>query len=127
MQYFVTDAFQKITIYDNKVSDVKTTKTGDKYRIDMKVQANKFYADSTGKETAATDENYIEIGVYKNKSALTQLNRYKLRQGETKLSVTVNEKPYKVVVDPRLLLIDKKLDDNEMKTDEKDNDKTANF
>jgi len=91
--------------------------------VDVTVNYKKLYADSTGKETEAPSENYIEIGVYKNRTSLMQLAMYKLKTGETKLSIPVNEKPYKVVIDPRLLLIDKKLDDNEMRLDDKGADK----
>ena len=123
LQYFITDAFLKITIYDNKITEAKTRKEGDKYIVDVTVDSKKLYADSTGKETEVPSENYIEIGVYKNKNTLASNTRYKLKGGETKLSIPVSEKPYKVVIDPRLLLIDKKLDDNEMKLDDNENDK----
>ena len=115
LQYFVTDAFLKITIYDNKITAAKSRKDGDKYIVDVTVDSKKLYADSTGKETEVPSENYIEVGVYKNSHSLAQLKTYKLKTGETKLSIPVNEKPYKVVIDPRLLLIDKKLDDNEQR------------
>ena len=118
LQYFVTDIFQKITLYNNKVVDAKANKTGNQYVLDVTVNAQKMYADSTGKETAATGDNYVEIGVYKNKKDLLSIKMYKLKQGENKLSIPVSEKPYKVMIDPRLLLIDKKLDDNEMKIDD---------
>jgi len=118
LQYFVTDIFQKITLYDNKVVDAKANKTGTQYLLDVTVNAQKMYADGTGKETPATGDNYVEIGVYKNKKDLLSIKMYKLKQGENKLSIPVSEKPYKVVIDPRLLLIDKKLDDNEMKIDD---------
>jgi hypothetical protein len=119
LQYFITDAFLKITIYDNKITEAKATKNGDKYTVDVTIDSKKEYADSTGKETQAPagQANYIEVGVYKNKSSIIQLSRYKLKQGITKLSIPVSEKPYKVVIDPRLLLIDRKLDDNEMRLD----------
>ncbi len=93
--------------------------------VNVTLETKKFYADTAGKETIASSDDYIEIGVYKNKSTLMQLGRYKLKQGIVKLSIPVNEKPYKVVIDPRLLLIDKKLDDNEMKLDTDSKDKIA--
>ena len=123
LQYFITDAFLKMIIYDNKITDAKSQKDGAKYIVDVTVASKKLSADSTGKETEVPSENYIEIGVYKNKNTIMQLARYKLKTGETKLSILVSEKPYKVVVDPRVLLIDKKLDDNEMKLDDKGIDK----
>ena len=126
MQYFITDCFQHITLYDNKITEAKAIKSGDKFVVDLTVDSKKVYADSTGKETAVPSENYIEIGVYKNSKSLMVVNRYKLKTGETKLSIPVNEKPYKVVIDPRLLLIDKKLDDNEMRLDDNNPDKKDN-
>lgn len=122
LQYFITDAFQKIAIYDNKITDAKASKAGDKYLISLTVDSKKLYADTSGKETVAPSKDYIEIGVYKNKTTMLPVRMYQLKQGVTKLSITADEKPYKVVIDPRMLLIDKKLDDNERKLD---NDKIA--
>ena len=118
LQYFVTDAFQKITIYDNKVTAAHATKQGDKYEVAITVQSQKLSADSTGKETPVPSENYVEIGVYKNAKSLMTISRYKLKQGETKLNIETGYKPYKVVIDPRVLLIDRKPDDNEMKVED---------
>lgn len=123
LQYIITDDFEKITIYDNKITEAKSRKDGDKYVVDVTVDSKKLTSDSTGKETAVPSDDYIEIGVYKNRTTLMQLIRYKLKGGITKLSVPVTEKPYKVVIDPRLLLIDKKLDDNEMKLENSDKEK----
>jgi ABC-2 type transport system permease protein len=123
LQYFVTDEFLKITLYDNKITDAKATKTKDGYTVNATIDAHKYYADSTGKETESPSENYVEVGVYKDSKSLISLSRYKLKSGINNLSIAIAEKPYKVVVDPRLLLIDKKLDDNEMRLDGKDNEK----
>ncbi len=117
LQYFITDAFEKITIYDNKITEahLDSNKGGSKYIVNVTVDSKKIYADSTGKETPVPSNDYIEIGIYNDKTTLAQVQRYKLKGGETKLSIPVSKRPYKVVIDPRLLLIDKKLDDNEMK------------
>lgn len=125
MQYFITDNFEKITIYDNKIVDAKSQKTANGYTVFATIDSKKFYADSTGKETEIPSDNYIEIGIYKNKNTLALLRRYKLKTGETKLTIPVSEKPYKIVIDPHLLLIDRKLDDNELRLDDADKDKVA--
>jgi hypothetical protein len=117
LQYFITDAFEKITIYDNKITEAHMDSTGGKYVVNVTVDSKKLSADSTGKETPVPSNDYIEIGIYNDRTTLAQVQRYKLKGGETKLSIPVSKRPYKVVVDPRLLLIDKKLDDNEMKLD----------
>ena len=117
-QYRLPSAqLDRLNRLDNKIVDAKSRKEGDKYVVDITVESKKFYADSTGKETEAPSENYVEIGVYKNKNTIMEINRYKLKNGVTTLSIPVAEKPYKVIVDPRMLLIDKKQDDNEKRTD----------
>lgn len=113
LQYFVTDAFDKITLYDNKVTEATAQKQSEGYVVNLTVDSKKYYADSTGKETAVPGSNYIEIGVYKDKNTLATVSMYRLDTGINKLSIPLSEQPYKVVVDPRLLLIDKKLSDNE--------------
>lgn len=115
MQYFITDCFQKITIYDNKMKDVQVTPVNGKFQVDMTVDCGKYYADSTGKETVAPMNDYIEVAAYKPKGVMMQLFRYKLKSGETKLRLMFDEKPYRMVIDPRFLLIDKKPDDNEFR------------
>jgi ABC-2 type transport system permease protein len=124
LQYFVTDAFEKITIYDNKLSAATVRKEGTQQYLDISVDAAKYYADSTGKETKAAGSNYIEVGIYKDRKTLTSVAMYKFAPGVSKLSIPVSFRPYKVVLDPRLLLIDKKLEDNEVKLEkgEKDNE-----
>jgi ABC-2 type transport system permease protein len=125
LQYFITDGFQKITLYDNKITEVKTETMGDNYMVGVTLESKKTYADSTGKETVAPSENYVEIGIYKDSKTLATLTTYKLKQGTSKINIPVNYRPYKVMIDPRMLLIDKKLDDNEMRIDYKDKEKVV--
>jgi len=125
LQYFITDAFDKITIYDNKLTDAKVRKEGNHYLVDMTVQVNKSYSDSTGKESKAPGSNYVEIGVYKDRKTMVSVNKYKFAPGTSKLTISLDEKPYKVVIDPRVLLIDKKLDDNEVKLAKDDEDRKS--
>ena len=120
LQYFITDAFEKITIYDNKITAAHVDSTGGKYSVVVTVNSKKLSADSTGKETPVPSNDYIEIGIYNDRTTLAQVLRYKLKGGETVLSIPVSKKPHKVVIDPRLLLIDKKLEDNEMKIEGND-------
>jgi len=117
LQYFITDAFQKITIYDNKIDSVKAVKSGSGYVVNVTLESAKYYADTTGKENLAPSDDYIEIGIYKDRKTMMQLTRYKIKGGKTTMSIPVAEKPYKVVIDPRMLLMDKKTDDNEMRID----------
>ena len=124
LQYLVTDGFEKIVVYDNKITDARSTKNGDQYTVTVDLDINKLSADTQGHETPVQCNDYIEIAVYKDRNTIMRNDRYKLQSGTRKLEITVPEKPYKVVIDPRYLLIDKKPEDNEKKLDGGENEKT---
>ena len=115
----MTDAFSKITVYDNSVTDATVAKADGGYKADFTVASKKMNADSTGKETEALSDNYVEVAIYKNRTELLQRTMMKLKAGDNKFSMLFKDKPYKVVVDPRLLLIDRKPDDNEKRFEER--------
>ena len=117
MQYMITDGFQKIIIYDNKITEASAAKNGDQYVTNVTVDIKKLSGAGDGKETPISCNDYIDIAVYKDKSTILTTTRYKLKNGITKLSIPTSVKPYKVVLDPQVLLIDKKTDDNEKRLD----------
>jgi aminopeptidase N len=117
MQYMITDGFQKIIIYDNKITEASATKNGDQYVTNVTVDIKKLSGAGDGRETPISCNDYIDVAVYKDKSTILTTIRYKLKDGITKLSIPTSVKPYKVVLDPQVLLIDKKVDDNEKKLD----------
>jgi len=124
MQYFVTDVFDNITLYKNKVADAKMSKASDgKYTVNFSVESQKLYSDSAGYEKVVPSNDYVEVGLFNKNRKLIKLERYKLPGGTTKLTISSDEKPEKIVVDPNVLLIDKDLKDNEMRLG--DNDKVV--
>ena len=115
LQYMITDGFQKIVIYDNKVTEATAAKTANGYMLNLTLDIKKESADGAGKETNVACNDYMEIGIYKDSKTQMQLSRVKLKNGINKLSIPVSAAPYKVVLDPHLILIDKKPDDNEFR------------
>jgi len=121
LQYLITDMFERITLYENKVDSVTARKLSNgQYRVDMVLSAKKVYADSLGNETPAKNmHDLIDVGVLARKKINGQwqdvtLYRQKrlIRPGTTRLSVTVPEKPAKAGIDPYNLLIDRTPSDN---------------
>jgi len=56
--------YKTITLYSNKCDSASWVKTADgKYKVTIHVTAEKFRADSAGKETAIPFADYIDIGV----------------------------------------------------------------
>ncbi len=120
LQYLITDMFETITIFNNRLEKVTVTPTADKqYKVDISVRCEKLRGDSLGNEKPVALNDYIDIGLFaKNEKDGDELgkpilyNRIRLNQKKTLLSFTVKEKPYQVGVDPYHYLIDKVIADN---------------
>ncbi len=115
MKYLVTDMFEKITLYDNKINSATCNAfPGDQYMVTMKVVTEKFYADSAGNLTDAPLNDYVYIGVIGENEKILYLKKHKITGRETEITVIVDEKPNKAGIDPFLILIDRNRDDNMM-------------
>ncbi|MBX2952532.1 MAG: hypothetical protein KF870_08500 [Leadbetterella sp.] len=140
LQYLIKDMFETITLYNNKVSKVTSTKLPNgKYQVDIEFKVAKYRTDKKGKRVYADADgktltegtgkkdlkslplaDYIEVGVFgeKKKKANYEydheiyLKRYKITKISNKISVIVDEKPVEVGVDPYNKLIDTDSNDN---------------
>lgn len=124
LQYYLTDTWEKITLYENKVIDATVNATGKKneYIVNLTISTRKFYADSAGTEKPAPAMNdYMDIGIFaaetKNKEGRTQTNplyikKHRFTPGKHTLEIIVKGKPVKTGIDPYIKLIDRIPDDN---------------
>ena len=124
LKYYLIDTWQKITLYDNKVTEVTSVPTGNnnEYKVTMTVDVNKAWIDDKGNDIPATSMNdYIYIGVFtkdsKNQIGRWQsnplyLNKHRLTMGKHTFSLVVKGKPESVGIDPYALLIDRQPNDN---------------
>ena len=81
LQYYLTDTWQKITLYDNKVVEAKEEPMANKkdYKVTIKIDVSKVWIDDKGNDVVAKSMNdYIDIGIFsadtKNKAGRTQTN-----------------------------------------------------
>ena len=123
LQYLVKDCFEKITLYENRILEATYEPLdNDKYKVRLKVNAQKIYYDKFGKEAErAKGKDLIEIGIFtdddKNKLGMTKkvplyLKKHWLKPGEQTLEFVVKGKPVKAGIDPYNKLIDRVSDDN---------------
>lgn len=116
LQYIITDMFETITLYENKTTTSTYEEKDGKYSIDLTVNSIKYRADSLGNENAIPLSDWIDVGVFtedkKGKDSLIYLKKHKITSEETKLSITVEQKPIKAGIDPINKLIDRNPDDN---------------
>ena len=124
LQYYLTDTWQKITLYDDKILAVNSVKTTNQneYKVTVKMDIDKAWIDAKGNDVPVINMNdYIDLGIFgrdtKDKTGRTQANllylkRYRLKRGAHELTITVKGKPENVVIDPSGFLIDRNPNDN---------------
>ncbi len=115
-QYYITDAFENIVLYDNKALTATYVQTPDKkYKVTLTVQAKKFKSDGSGNETPMPLADYIDIGVFSGKKdheKALYLKKEKITQEKNTFEIVVDELPTRAGIDPINKLIDRIPDDN---------------
>ena len=119
-QGLITDLFEKISFYDNRVVDARAKKRADgKYEVTLQLHAGKLHVDGKGKETPAKLDDWIDVGVFARGPSgkevdekVLYLQRHQIREGEPTITVVVDEAPYEAGFDPYNKLIDRVSDDN---------------
>lgn len=118
LQYLIDDMFFNITLYSNQIVDGYFTQEDDGYIVEFTTKSEKFYADSLGKENAAKLSDYIDVAVFGEGADNDKLGkvlgmqRIKIDKETNKFVFKVQERPFKVGIDPYNFLIDKNTTDN---------------
>lgn len=119
-QALITDLFEKISFYDNRVVAATARRRADgRYDVTLDLHAAKRYADGIGKETAGTLDDWIEIGVFakgpsgkERDEKVLYLQRHHVTEAAPRITVTVDELPHEAGFDPYNKLIDRVSADN---------------
>lgn len=119
-QALITDLFERIVFYDNRVTEAKASQRPDgKWDVRMQLHIAKFDADGRGKETPRGYDEPVEIAVFARapgapeKSERVLFSERRMLSGtDPVVTVTVAEKPFEVGVDPYNKLIDRNSADN---------------
>jgi len=115
LKYMITDGFKRIVVYENKVADAGYDNAS--HTLSTTLNISKLVADGAGKETQTDCNDYVQVAIYKDRSTVSQLLTVKVHNGDNKLSIPIAARPYRVVLDPNLVLINKKPDGNELRLD----------
>lgn len=119
-QQLITDLFEKITFYDNRVVEATAKKRSDgRFDVTLQLRAAKHYADGQGKESDARLDDWIEVGVFAKGASgkerdeqVLYLQRQHITGAEPRITVTVDQQPDEAGFDPYNKLIDRVSDDN---------------
>lgn len=119
-QQLITDLFERITLYDLKLTDAKTRKVGTGWQTTLTVAADKFYAGGKGAEKRVPLAEPIEIGLFTARPGLgafsakdvIAMERQPLRSGVQTVTIRSQRRPAFAGVDPYNFTIDRNSDDN---------------
>jgi ABC-type Na+ efflux pump permease subunit len=120
-QDLITDLFEKITLYDLKVTGGRASRRADgKWAVAIDVEARKLYADEKGVETEAPLDGAFDVGVFTREpgkkgftaEGILSLERQRVRSGKQTLTVVVDREPKFVGLDPYNKYVDRNSDDN---------------
>ncbi|MBP7370099.1 MAG: hypothetical protein KA902_01545, partial [Arenimonas sp.] len=119
-QNLITDLFEKISFYDNRLVEADAKKRSDgQYDVTLKIHADKLYSDGQGKETAGPLDDWIEVGVFAGDDDLNQqvlyLQRHHITQTDQTIRLVVKQLPTEAGFDPNNKLIDRVSTDNRKK------------
>jgi hypothetical protein len=119
-QTLITDLFEKISFYDNRLETASARKRADgRYDVSLTLHADKLYSDGKGKESAGKLDDWIEVGVFagaddKNQKVL-YLKRHHITRKDQTISLVVDQLPTEAGFDPNNKLIDRVSSDNRKK------------
>jgi aminopeptidase N len=116
----IDDLFERITLYDLKVTKAVAKKEGDNWITTLTLESAKYYADGKGVERAAKLDEAIEVGLFTARPELgafsqndvVLLRREPLKGGASSLTLSSKRKPLFAGVDPYNYYIDRNSDDN---------------
>ena len=120
-QKLITDLFERITLYDMKVTAPTAVRRADgKWDVTVPVEAKKLYADGKGAETETPFDERIEIGLFTAEPGLdvfdakdvVLMERRPVRTGRQVLHFVTDRKPAFAGVDPYHFYVDRESEDN---------------
>ncbi|MDN2713182.1 M1 family aminopeptidase [Janthinobacterium sp. SUN118] len=119
-QALITDLFEKIVFYDNRVTQATAVQRKDgQWDVTMQLHLAKLESDGKGKESPRAYDEPVEIAIFarapgaKEKDEKVLFTDRRVLQGsDPVLTITVKDKPFDVGVDPYNKMIDRVARDN---------------
>jgi ABC-type transport system involved in multi-copper enzyme maturation permease subunit len=120
-QDLITDLFEKITVYDVRVTSARKHRRADgMWEVDLGVAARKAYADGQGRETDAALDEAFDIGLFTvepgtrdfDQADVLMFERRAVRSGEQSLQLITDREPFYAGVDPYNKRVDRNSEDN---------------
>lgn len=119
LQYLITDMFENITLFSNRLVDATYKKVGNEYEVTLTTSSEKFRSDALGKEKTIPIADYIDVALFaepqndNDKTGKVILSkRVRITKKDNVFKFKVKKLPYNAGIDPYNFLIDRIPDDN---------------
>ncbi|MEP0986506.1 M1 family aminopeptidase [Ekhidna sp.] len=125
LQYTITDMFETITLYDNKMISATYKKLANgQYQVTFEFHVSKFRSDAKGNRSYGTEvekwgntssiklADYLDIGIFGENEEQLHLKKHKITSIHNELAIIVDKKPIEVGIDPYHKLIDTDAENN---------------
>jgi ABC-2 type transport system permease protein len=118
-QNFITDLFEKITLFMNRAVSAEKVKSQDRWHVTLRTHTEKVYSDAKGNATPAPLDDWIEIGVFgkgrpgsKEPGKPLVLEKRRVNRADNEFTFDVSEEPERAGIDPNFKLVDRSPDDH---------------
>jgi len=108
----IDELFKMIVTYDLKMQSAEVTKTGKGYQVRFAASVRKYTENGRGMRKAITMDEEVEVWI-ETASGKKNLRKFRPDAGIVQGSLSLNEIPVKIVLDPYLKLMEVFLEDNE--------------
>ena len=107
-QALITDLFERIVVYDDRVLAATTRPRADgRWDVTLQLSLAKRQADAKGKETALPYDDPVDVAIYAANDRVLLRSRQRLGAGTSSLTLTVAEKPVAAGLDPDAVRINR--------------------
>ncbi|MEO9482929.1 MAG: M1 family aminopeptidase [Ekhidna sp.] len=118
LKSYISNLFNSVTLQTNVLKKASIFRTSDQlYKLELSIDHSTETLKPKGKSKTGYD--YLEVGLYNQDEQLIATKNVRLREGLNTLSLSSKEMISSVALDPNLLTIEKNLDDNTLKVQEK--------
>jgi len=118
-KYLIEDFFETITFHHHSTDEAIFNENNGKYDVDITTDSHKFRLDGLGKEEEISMNDYVDIGIFGKKGEIIYLEKHKVQGGENHFTISVDQVPAEVGIDPFNRLIDKDTKDHMRKVTKK--------
>jgi ABC-type transport system involved in multi-copper enzyme maturation permease subunit len=114
-QYYLTDQFEEITLYENRVTSASARRRSDgRYDLALELSTHKFRADALGAEHEVTMHDWLPVGAVDAAGNAVALEMRKVDGASSTVTLVADRLPARAGIDPLNELIDRIPEDNTM-------------